>query len=109
MLHKFILFQRFDGRSLAARVQQGPIRPQFALVQLGPCLHEAPLSQREFTRENIHRVNADNGHLILIISMEMRDVVRRAGLGEHTDYDAEESAEFRHKDILAWAIPVNVA
>lgn len=47
-------------------------------MQFGPRLHQTPLFLGKLTSENIHRLNADNRHSVLIIGMEVWHVVRRA-------------------------------
>ena len=78
-------------------MKQLPVRRQFVLMQFRPCLDQAPLFLRKGAGDQVHRANRKNGGGVLKISMEMRNVVRRARFGKHSDDNAKKAAEFRHQ------------
>jgi hypothetical protein len=71
------------------------------LVHFGPGFDESTLAPGKRTCHQLDRINAIDCHVILIVSVEMRAVMRCVNLPVHTNNDTEETAEFRHEDILA--------
>ena len=76
-------------------------RPSFLLVQFGPGFDESPLASGKRTRHCLDWIDAVDRYVILIVSVEMRTVMRCASLPVRTNNDTEETAEFRHASILA--------
>jgi len=50
--------------------------------RLSPRLDEPSLASRQLPGEQIDRVDAEDGHVILIVSMEVRAMMRAADLDE---------------------------
>ena len=86
----------FDWYRRLTLLQPIPVVKQFLLVQLRPGLHQPSLARGQRSRDQVDRLNSDDGHLILPVGVEVRYVVLPAGLGEHADDDSEKAAEFRH-------------
>jgi len=70
------------------------------LVQLGPRFNEPSLTFWKRTRNQFNRIDAKNADFLLIISVKVRDVMLCANLHEHSNDDAEETAQFGHRRIL---------
>ena len=60
-------------------------------MQLAPCLHEALLSPRQSACNQFYRIKTVNAHMLLIVGVKMRDVMRCFGLRIHAYDDAEEA------------------
>jgi hypothetical protein len=58
-------------------------------MQLSPGLHESSLPGGQPAADHLHGVNPNDSHLILVVGMEMRSVVRRTRFGIHPDDDAK--------------------
>jgi hypothetical protein len=82
--------QRFNGRGQASRLQFIPISSQFTLMQLGPCLNEPPLTPRQVAGNQLDRIERENPHVVLIVGVKVRSMMRRSWFGEHTDNDPKE-------------------
>ena len=79
-----------------ACLQTEPIREQFLLMEFRPRLDQPPLSSRKASSDQLHRVEANHGHIVLVLRVEVGQVMRNAGLDVHPDDDTEEAAYFRH-------------
>jgi hypothetical protein len=77
-----------DGR--LAGLQQIPVMLQFRPVDLRPCLDEPLLRLWQASARALNRVHREHSRLVLVVRVEMRSVVLRAGFDEHTDNDPEE-------------------
>src|ERR1700691_2235222 len=65
-------------------------------MQLRPRFHQPPLPPRQETGDQFHRVETEDGHILLIIGVEMWHVMRCARLSKHANNDPEKPADFRH-------------
>ena len=65
-------------------------------MQFGPSFDQSFLPFWQRTGDQFDGIDAENADLFLIVSVEVRDVVLRANLHEHSDDDAEEAAQFSH-------------
>src|SRR5207249_7190934 len=74
----------------------GPRRPSAPLVELRPGFDESPLPSRQLAGDQLDRVNAEDGHVVLIVRVEVSAMVRATDLDEHANDDAEEPRELRH-------------
>jgi len=75
-----------------ARLQTEPIREQFLLMEFRPRLDQPPLSSRKASSDELHRFQANHGHLVLVVRVAVGQVTRTAGLDVHPDDDTEEAA-----------------
>ncbi len=75
----FVLLQRSDGKRPMARLQTLPVRHQFLLMQLSPCLNQPLLTNGKRSSDQLHWFNSVNRHSILIISVKVRHMMRPAG------------------------------
>jgi hypothetical protein len=82
-------------------LQQVPILLQLGPMNLHSGFNQALLGLRQSAAEAVERVDREDGGLILIVRVEMRPMMRLAGLDEHANDDSEESREFRHSPTLA--------
>ena len=64
------------------------------MVDLGPCLHEPPLSPRQLAADELDRIDSKNADLILIEGMKVGPMVRGQRLGEHRQRAALDTPEF---------------
>ncbi len=69
-------------------------------MQFGPSFDQPSLPFWQRTRDQLDGIDAENADLLLIVSVEVHDVVLSTNLHEHSDDDAKEAAQFRHKRIL---------
>lgn len=69
-------------------------------MKFGPSFHEALLALRETPSDQLRWLHSINGDVLLIIRVEVRKMVRRVRLGEHSNDDSEEAAQFGHRMIL---------
>ena len=63
-------------------------------------LHVEPHRHQLVANNHLDRLDTENTDLFLIVRMEVRDMVLCANFHEHSDDDAEEAAQFRHKRFL---------
>jgi hypothetical protein len=70
-------------------------------MQFRPCLDKTALLLRKRPGNEFHGTNREDRSFVLSVSMEMRNVMRHAGLGEHADDDSEKPAEFWPSYFLA--------
>jgi hypothetical protein len=54
------------------------------------------LGARKLPGEQLDPVNRVDTYVLLVVSMEVRPVVRLASLDEHADHDAEEARDLWH-------------
>src|SRR5882672_1504442 len=87
-----------DGR--LAGLQEIPVMLQFGPVDLGPCLDESLLRLWQASAQVLNRVHGEDSRMFLVVRVEMRSVVLRAGLDEHPDDDPEEPRQLRHECTL---------
>ncbi len=69
-------------------------------MQFGPSFHKALLALGESPSDQFQRVDAVDGHIPMIIGVEVRQVMGCLGLCEHSNDDSEKPAQFRHLAIL---------
>ena len=62
-----------------------------------PRLDQPLLGSRETAAETFNRVECEDRRLFLVVSMEMRPVMRTTGLDEHPNHDAKKPGEFGHR------------
>jgi len=77
-------------------LQSLPIFHQLWLMQFGPGFDKPPLSSGARTRHQLDRIHTVDRHLILIVSVKMRSLMRRASPPVHADDDTEETADLWH-------------
>ncbi len=70
-------------------------------MQLGPRFHEALLAPRKRSSDQFYWVEAEEGHIILVMRMEMWPVVRHADFHIHPNNNAKETTKFRHFSIVS--------
>lgn len=68
-------------------------------MDLRPCEHEPFLTPREEAGDSLQLVDGKDGGFALGVRVEVRPVVRRAGLHEHPDDNSEESADLWHRAV----------
>ena len=77
-------------------MQPRPIRQQLFLVKFRPGLYQAPLTPREFAGDQFDGIEAEDRHIVLVLGVEVRQVVRCPDLHVHTNNDTKKAAEFWH-------------
>src|SRR5262245_23256692 len=95
-----VLSERIDLERRLARLQEVPVLLQFRPMNLCPGLHEASLADWKVATQALQRVDREHSCVLLVVRVEVRTMVRAAGLDEHPDDDPEESREFWHLAIL---------
>jgi hypothetical protein len=55
----------------------------------------------EFSADQIDGIEAEDRHIVLVIRMEVRQMVRRTDFHVHTDDNSKKAAEFWHRVILS--------
>ena len=91
---------RPHGTIQAGVLQSRPIGQQLFLVKFRPGLYQAPLAPWEFSGHQFDGIEAEDRHIVLVVRVEVRQVVRRPDLHIHTNDDTKKAAEFRHGTIL---------
>ena len=91
----------FDWQGSLASLKTSPIFAKFISVKLGPCFDKALLTSWYRSGDHLDRVNAEDAHSILIVSMKVGRVMSNARLRIHPDNDPEETAQLWHIRILA--------
>jgi len=74
----FLLLQWLDGLRRAAGLQTVPVGHQLFLVELRPCFDEPALASRQLPGDQIDRVDAEDGHVVLMVRVEVRTMIRAA-------------------------------
>ena len=69
-------------------------------MQFSPSFNESLLPPWESARYQFDLINGINRHVILIVGMKMRPMMRCVCLPVHANNDTEESTEFRHEAML---------
>ena len=69
-------------------------------MDLGPCDDQPLLSEGEAPTDTLDGICREDRYATLVVSVEMRPVVRIARLDEHPDDDSEKSADLGHHPIL---------
>lgn len=82
-------------------METAPVLEKLVLVKLGPRFHESLLSSRQGACEGFDRIKSEDSHIVLIIRVEVRKVVRPSCFCEHPDNDPEEPRNLWHHKILA--------
>src|SRR5439155_1138337 len=77
-------------------LQAVPVSHELLPVELRPRFDEPLLAPRQRTGDHVDRVDAEDGHVVLMVRMEVRAMMRAANLDEHADDDAEEPRQLRH-------------
>ena len=78
-------------------MEEIPVRQQLVLMKFRPCLDQTTLSLRKVPRDQLHGINRKDGGFVLEVRVEMNNMVFSSRLGEHSDDDAKEAAEFGHR------------
>lgn len=65
-------------------------------MKFGPSLNKARLLSRELAGQQVHGIDGKDGHLFLIVRMEMGRMVLHALLPIHSDNYTEKSADLGH-------------
>lgn len=65
-------------------------------MQLCPGFNQTLLPLGKAAGEYFDRINSNDGHLVLIVSVKVRRVVRSAHLDKHPDDYSKKAAEFWH-------------
>ena len=73
----FLLLQWLDGLRRAAGLQTVPVGHQLFLVELRPCFDEPALASRQLPGDQIDRVDAEDGHVLLMVRVEVRTASAR--------------------------------
>lgn len=81
-------------------LQQGPVSLEFLPVQFCPPFDQALLAPGQASRNLFRRSDAVDGDILLIIRVEVRQMMRRVGLGEHANDDSEKATQLWHGSIL---------
>lgn len=71
------------------------------ILQTLPVFHQLSLAPGERTRHYLDRINAVDRYIILVVSVEMRAMMRCASFPVHADDDTEETADLWYEGILA--------
>lgn len=71
------------------------------MVNLRPGLDQPLLGPGQLASDALNRIERERGRGALVRGMEVRAMVRRAELREHSDDDSEEARQLRHDAIVA--------
>src|SRR5439155_15257148 len=74
----------------------GPRRPSAPPGGAPPRLRRVAAAVEAASRRSTRRVNAEDGHVVLIVRVEVSAMVSATDLDEHANDDAEEPRELRH-------------
>jgi hypothetical protein len=77
---------------VAAVPSRRPILPD----AIQPGFRQPPLPFRQRPGYQFDGINAEDTHIVLVVSVEVWSVMRSSRLHEHTDDDTEEATEFWH-------------
>jgi hypothetical protein len=88
--------QGLDSQRRLAGLQPFPIFEQLIAVQFRPRFDEPTLTARQRACNQFDSINRDDAHVLLVIRVEMRPMMRRTRLRKHPNDDAVESRNFRH-------------
>src|SRR6266404_1345207 len=69
-------------------------------MKLGPSFDQAALSLRQCASCHLDWIDAENRCVLLIVSMKMWCMVPGPGFPVHSNNNAEEATQFRHRYIL---------
>ena len=58
-------------------------------MDLGPCLHEPPLSSREVSADQFDWVEREDPNIVLVVRMQVGPVVWPCRFSEHADDDSK--------------------
>ena len=105
MVHGDCSFKGYDRLGAFAALQTFPIRRQFSLMKFRPGFDQSPLPPRQSSREQFNRIKTEDSHIVLVVGMKVRRVVRDADFHIHSDDDPEESAQFWHDCIISTEKP----
>ena len=75
-----------------AGLKTEPIRVQFLLMEFRPRLNQPALPSGKASSDQLHGLQANHGHVVLVIRVEVGQVMRTAGLDLHPDDHTEEAA-----------------
>ena len=70
-------------------------------MKFRPSLYQTSLPPRKFTSNQFDGIQAHDGHVVLIVSMKVRQVVWYPNLHIHANDNTMKSTEFRHGVILS--------
>ena len=60
-------------------------------MEFSPSFHEALLTLGEVPSDQLQRLHSVNGNVLLIVGVEVRKMMRRVRLGEHSNDNSEEA------------------
>jgi hypothetical protein len=83
-----------DGRLTG--LQEIPIVLQFGAVDLRPSLDQPLLRLWQASAQTLNRVHGEDRRMVLVVRVEMRSMVLRAGFDEHPDDYPEKPRQFWH-------------
>lgn len=69
-------------------------------MKLGPSLDEPLLALWKGASDEGNRQDGENGYVLAVVRVEVRNVVTPKRLREHPNDDAVEAGEFRHVSVL---------
>jgi hypothetical protein len=69
-------------------------------MQFRPRFHKTLLTPRKRSSNQLNWIQPEYGHIILIIGMEVRQMVRLADFHVHPNNDAKKTAKLRHLRII---------
>jgi hypothetical protein len=104
MIHNTSLRERGDGQCPMTSLQSIPIGDKFCLMQFSPGFDWPLLAFRQRACQQFHRLNPLHCHMLLVLRVEVRRMVRSLDLDKHSDDNAKETATFRHPAILLGCI-----
>jgi hypothetical protein len=81
----YSLRQGFDWSRRLTLLQTVPVVEELGLMKFGPGLNQLSLPRGQCPGDQLDRINAHNGHLILPIRVKMGKVVLATHFGEHPD------------------------
>ena len=59
-------------------------------MNLSPCFHQPALALGKIAADELDGIDREDADVILVVRMEVRSMVGRCWLGEHTDDDSKE-------------------
>jgi hypothetical protein len=78
-------------------------------MQFSPRLHQSGLPVWQRSRDQLDRVDTKNSDCVLIVRVKMSNMMRGTSFCIHTNDDAIEPAQFRHKSIVPPRLTPSVA
>jgi hypothetical protein len=63
-------------------------------MDLGPRFDQATLTRWQLPAQALHRIDREDGRVVLIVRVEVCPVVLAASFNEHANHDAKEARQF---------------